>query len=461
MKAAKHQAASADIPIRIGLLGASFTTGNLGVNALARGAIRTVLQRYPESEIFLLDYDKTPSTRQIQINGREIFVSLVNLRFSKKFYLPNNIARLLLEVLALRLVLSRRLREKLVAKSLWLRHIWQAELFVSLAGGDSFSDIYGLERLLYVALPQILVLLAGKRLVLLPQTLGPFQGRLSKAIGRYILRRAERVYTRDHRGEKAASELIGEHLVKWKTAFCYDLGFVLDPVAPRHLELEGLKELRSEKSIVVGLNVSGLLFMGGYTRDNMFGLRVDYRELEASLVDFFIAEKHARVLLIPHVFGGGPHSESDHRACRLLYEQLRERYPGHIGVVQGTYNECEIKYVISQCDFFIGSRMHACIAALSQSVPTVAVAYSDKFIGVMETIGFESLVADPRKMGQKEILERLADTYRRRQDIRRELERRIPPIQGRVLELFDDIPAQAPVGEKAFLTPTATSRGVR
>ena len=49
------------------------------------------------------------------------------------------------------------------------------------------------------------------------------------------------------------------------------------------------------------------------------------------------------------------------------------------------------KAVIGQCDFFIGSRMHACIAALSQGVPCVGVAYSMKFAGVFDTVGMERM----------------------------------------------------------------------
>lgn len=448
-------------PARIGLLGASFATRNLGVNALAMGAVRSMLQRYPDAEVFLLDYDKFPARHQVRIDGREVPVSLVNLRFSKNPLLPNHIARLLLEAMVMRLLPSRRWRERLAARNPWLRRICQTDIFASLAGGDSFSDIYGLERLLYMTLPQVLVLLAGKRLVLLPQTLGPFRGRISKTIARHILRRAERVYSRDHRGADTVRALIGEHLAAEKLAFCYDLGFVLEPAAPPHLEIEGLPLAGLDRPPLVGLNISGLLFMGGYTRNNMFGLRVDYRELVARLVDFLAGTKHARVLLVPHVFGETPNSESDAAACADCYERFRSKYPGRVGLVRGSYNEREIKHIIGQCDMFIGSRMHACIAALSQSVPAIAVAYSDKFIGVMETIGFEQLVADPRKMGLEEILEKLAGIYEKRQDIRRELERKIPPIQRRVLTLFDEIPAPAPVVTETALSPAATSPASR
>ena len=54
----------------------------------------------------------------------------------------------------------------------------------------------------------------------------------------------------------------------------------------------------------------------------------------------------------------------------------------------------QTKYVIGLCDVFVGARMHACIAALSQGIPAIGIAYSRKFAGVFETFGVEALVFD-------------------------------------------------------------------
>ena len=56
----------------------------------------------------------------------------------------------------------------------WLQALVKAEYVLSLNDGDSFSDIYSLQRFVYVSL-RILALILGRRLVQLPQTIGPFQ----------------------------------------------------------------------------------------------------------------------------------------------------------------------------------------------------------------------------------------------------------------------------------------------
>ena len=89
--------------------------------------------------------------------------------------------------------------------------------------------------------------------------------------------------------------------------------------------------------------------------------------------------------------------------------------------MRGEYNQHEIKYVIGKCDFLIGARMHACIAAVSQCVPAVCVAYSDKFIGVMGAIGVDSIVADARKLDEPRTLEFIANSLEGRAAIRERL----------------------------------------
>lgn len=44
--------------------------------------------------------------------------------------------------------------------------------------------------------------------------------------------------------------------------FCYDVGFVLDAVAPTHLEVVGVPLTREGGGNLIGLNISGLLFRG-------------------------------------------------------------------------------------------------------------------------------------------------------------------------------------------------------
>ena len=274
------------------VLGGSLETGNMGVNALVVSTISSILHVFPKGKIFLMDYGRSPATYQMKYSGSSINVDLVNIRFSWRLYLPNNIARLLLAALAFRLMPFKSFREQLIRGNPYLKAIQDATLICSLAGGDSFSDIYGLRRFFYVALPQLLVLAMSKPLVLLPQTLGPFKKLLVKIIAGFIMRHARSVFARDRESLNEVRSWVGRRGAKLD--FSFDMAFVLEAVPPRIEQAKWLIN-GTQSCPLVGLNVSGLLYNGGYSRRNMFGLRVDYREMVRQIINTFIEEKGAHI----------------------------------------------------------------------------------------------------------------------------------------------------------------------
>jgi colanic acid/amylovoran biosynthesis protein len=233
-------------------------------------------------------------------------------------------------------------------------------------------------------------------------------------------------------------DLLDDQAEDRKIRFSPDVGFVLDPSEPTRIDTGALADVRKDDSTLVGLNVSGLLFNGGYTQENMFGLKSDYRQLVYSIVDFLMTDETVLIVLIPHVFMPPGHVESDPEACRKIYEELSDRYPDRVFLTRGPYNHNEIKYVIGLCDFFIGSRMHSCIAALSQFIPAVGLAYSAKFKGVFESIGLKECVADAYECKSDDVLSIVRAAFEARDRIRAHLETVIPEMQRNILDLFAD-----------------------
>ena len=86
--------------------------------------------------------------------------------------------------------------------------------------------------------------------------------------------------------------------------------------------------LPDDAGLLIGFNVSGLLYMGGYNRSNMFGLRFDYREFADALARRLLSETDCRLLIVPHVFGKGV--ENDVEACHALYEVLEPEFQGRV-----------------------------------------------------------------------------------------------------------------------------------
>lgn len=422
--------------MKVCILGAAFDTANMGVSVLAAGAIRAALHRFPGAEIIQMDYGRKPYSFHFR-NGSEATPGrFVNIRFSKKLYLPNHICVLLLLALLARLVVFESLRNRVLRCNSWLKELAESDLVLSLAGGDSFSDIYGLRRLLYISLPQLLALIAGRKLLLMPQTIGPFRRGVARLIAQYILRKADVIYCRDAESARLSRDLIGPHSRPDRVRVCYDLGFEVEAVNSPDTQIAGLCDTGPSAGPLVGINISGLLMMGGYNRSNMFGLALEYGDLIRQLIDLFITNYSARVLLVPHT--GGSAGESDISACEALFETLQDKYIGRLGIVRGG-DYAAIKYAIGRCDFFIGARMHACIGSLSQSVPAISLAYSGKFAGVMETIDSGGLVVDLRKVTIQEAIQFILSAFSQRLTLKQTLERRMPSVKQTVRNVLADV----------------------
>lgn len=416
------------------VLGATFETDNMGVGALASGAVHVLAKRYPGARIDFLDYGRQANESLVRIEGRTLRVPLVNLRFSWKILLPNNIVMLLM-LAGLGRLLGPWFTRLAARHNRWLKAVREADVAVALSGGDSFSDIYGLGRFLYVYLPQRLVQALGVKLVMLPQTIGPFRTAAARHLARGLLRRSHRVFARDRASQQAAQALLGDRAEPAR--FCCDLGFILEPQAPGPELLAEIAALKADGRALVGLNVSGLLMMGGYRRDNAFGLSLDYPRFIEQTLEFLIRSKNADVLLVPHVFGHT--DESDLAACMAIEAKASSLYPGRIACVRTRLDQNQIKHVIGQCDMLVGARMHACIAALSQAIPAVGIAYSDKFDGVFATVGAQALVADARRSSGEQILALIGQTLDQREVWAAGLRDRMMQVRRELFAVMDGV----------------------
>jgi polysaccharide pyruvyl transferase WcaK-like protein len=272
---------------------------------------------------------------------------------------------------------------------------------------------------------------------MLPQTYGPFERAITRAAARYVIKNASAVYSRDRRGLEFLRLLMKKHNCNGKLRFVPDVAFVMDTTVPGRLDAAISRLTGKRDNIVIGFNISGLLFNGGYTRNNMFGLKADYERLVYDIIARLMSYDKTTVLLIPHVFPpAGYEVESDEAACLRVLSEIDRRHNGRILLAGGKYSHTEIKYVIGLCDFFIGSRMHACIAAMSQCIPTVGIAYSWKFEGVFESVNMADCVADARYCSEREITEKIDNVFARRYEIRQSLEAVMPEVKKNILNIF-------------------------
>jgi polysaccharide pyruvyl transferase WcaK-like protein len=129
-----------------------------------------------------------------------------------------------------------------------------------------------------------------------------------------------------------------------------------------------------------------------------------------------LVEHGAHIFFVPHVHVPGGGGESDVPAITAVRDLLSPVERQRTTVVPPTLDAAEVKWCISRMDWFVGSRMHATIAALSTLTPTAAYAYSDKTRGVFETCGVGDEVVDARETHGAEAVALLMESFERRNE---------------------------------------------
>lgn len=327
---------------------------------------------------------------------------------------------------------SLKVRGWITERIPWIKALEETSIVGDVRGGDSFSDIYGLRRFIIATLPVLSVLAVKGTIVMFPQTYGPFKGVLSRSIAKFILRRATAIVARDKHSQRVAQELAGNVRA---VRLCPDVAFALHADCPAEVELDPCRAALPSLSFI-GINVNGLMFNGGYAGKNMFGLKLSYPEFLVVLIKEMLTVHAGELLLVPHTFELSGNPESDNDACQKIREMLPPEARIRVRILDKDYDPHELKGIIGKCDFFIGSRMHSCIAALSQGVPCAAVAYSMKFSGVFESVGMGDHVIDARECEENEAVEAIVKLYFQRDGRREELKKRVEQAKVRLQESF-------------------------
>ena len=392
---------------------------------------------YPNANISVLDGGAGPAGQDMRHGGTTTEIKFVSIPFSINVFTENNIGIMLLGSLLKKIFPTRHIHKAFSKKHSCLKSIEEADIVVSLSAGDRFSDINGLRRLLSVALPQVLVLLLGKPLVLLPQALGPFKTRVTRIIARYILTRARMIYSLDYESLTEVRGDLGVH--QDRLAFGYDMGFALEP----HIQDKQIPPWFNDhdrNTSLIGLNISGLLCTNDWAgRNGIFSLKVDYRQLIYSLIEHFVLTYDAEVVFVPYVFGTAANGECDVMAGRSIFRGVKHKLYSHLHFIDGAFDQHEMKALIGRCDFFIGSRIQACVAALSQCIPALGLAYSRGFYGVLASLGMEDSAIDIQAYDERSVIERVDCQYRRREELRAQLESEMPKVRASVMDLFTRI----------------------
>jgi polysaccharide pyruvyl transferase WcaK-like protein len=283
------------------------------------------------------------------------------------------------------------------------RKLFGFDYIVDIGAGDSYSDIYGLVRFYRMHNSKRLFRFLGKKQLLLPQTIGPFKNKKIEKKAFDVLQSFTQVFGRDELSFNYAQKFVSKN----KLHESIDVAFYLPFEA-----YEFAKE-----NIHIGINVSGLLWNGGYTKSNQFNLSSNYQELIKKVIEFFIDKDNCKVHLVGHVVPDYEHVENDFTVCEMLNKQYKTTI-----LAPRFKSPMDAKSYIAGLDFFTGARMHSTIAAFSAGVPVYPMAYSRKFNGLFGSTLKYDWLGDCVNDDTMTVFEGLVDAFEKRTILKEKIE---------------------------------------
>ncbi|KJF43875.1 polysaccharide pyruvyl transferase family protein [Draconibacterium sediminis] len=369
--------------LHIGITGINHLSGNRGVGALAISTIyllnKIAKDKGYDVDITAINYNYGKSTITIEKDNIEINNILPLNFFNFKDFLKS-------------LINPKNLKS--------YRTYIKFDYILCMGEGDSFADIYGKLRFNSINNQHRMARLLNIKYSLLPQTIGPFNNEQIKKQAKTSIEKAELVFARDSQ----SLEYVTYNTNQQNVIEAIDVAFFM-PFKKKQF---------SKDKLHVGINISALLWHGGYTRNNQFGLKSNYKKLVHSIIEFFLSINNVKIHIVPHVVSPNSNVENDYEVSYELVNQLND---DRIVLAPFFLDPITAKSFIAGLDFFTGARMHSTIAAFSSGVPVFPMAYSRKFNGLFkDTLDYEYM-GDMVNEGNEIILSKMKKAFSNRQEL--------------------------------------------
>jgi colanic acid/amylovoran biosynthesis protein len=217
--------------------------------------------------------------------------------------------------------------------------------------------------------------------VIAPQSIGPLTRAHDRFFAMNVLGRLDDVLVR----EPVSARLLSKHGVSHQMT--PDVAFLGSYIqTPTSTAREEARRF-SRNQLNIGVTVLDWSWAADSRKNSQRRIE-SYLDKIANVLTSF--KKDVRVWIFPQVTVGD--GDTDLGVSR----KLAKRCPSDVRatVVDDPFSASDLTFLYGQMDAFIGSRMHSCIFAITQGVPTIGLAYQPKTLGTYKLLGLDELAAD-------------------------------------------------------------------
>lgn len=259
----------------------------------------------------------------------------------------------------------------------------------------------------------------GKPVYIMGTSIEPIGRKIIKHYTDFVLNKVNYVFAREEITEKYLSNI----LPKEKYCLIPDIAFMLEYENKKYEFIENIKK---EKRLAFGITVRNWNFPNSRNKKES---KEKYINSVCAMMEYFIKNNNATFIFIPQVT---VKTGDDTVIAKIIKEKLKLEYKDYFIIKTEDWSPSEIKSIISNLDFFVGTRMHSNIFATSTGVPTTAIAYEKKTNGIMKTVGLQDYIVEINTITSDELISKVKLMINNQNNIKKELNKKIILIKDEI-----------------------------
>lgn len=268
--------------------------------------------------------------------------------------------------------------------------------------------------------------LFNKKVIVMGTSIEPMKNKFIKNITERCLKKVDCIYAR----ETITYEYLKTFMPLEKIILIPDMAFML---GEEEYDSDIVESIKKNTDTIFGITVRNWKFPNISDKPDVAMKR--YMQAIADMMEKYIEEKNAYFIFVPQVtVYTGDDTVVAEKIKMLLPEDKRERFI----ILKEDISPMQIKTLISNFSFFIGTRMHSNIFATSMMVPTVAIAYEKKTNGIMETVGLEDYIVEIDTITTECLINKIDKCIENQKEIKNELNKNIPKLKNRIMMRIKD-----------------------
>lgn len=407
----------------------AYTWYNKGDAGILLGIVNALKKQFGEQQIEINVLSFTPEEDAkrycMDKNIKNVYSNILNPHPYKHTKIGKILAILKLFFRAIYIYLIMKINKNiLIKKEKSFKVLSESDIIVVCGGGFLGGKKYdSLQHLFQIYINTFF----GVPVIVMGTSIEPIKKKSIKYFTEKILKKVNFVYAR----EVITYEYLNTFLSKDKFTLIPDMAFMLEEKKQTYQFIE---DLRYKKAKIFGITVRKWNFPN--LKITASEAMCKYIDSVVEMMEKYIEEENAYFVFVPQVT---VYNGDDTIVAKKIKIKLSEKNKEKFIILEEDLSPVEIKALIGNFDYFIGTRMHSNIFATSTKIPTVAIAYEKKTNGIMNTVGLSNYVVEIDTITPTTLIEKVDKCIKNEKKIISILNANIPKLKAKIMEEINNV----------------------